>query len=45
MPAGGRWLNRTVIGIGLASLASDWSHEIATAVLPIGPTPIKSGYR
>ena len=34
MPAGGRWLNRTVLGIGLASLASDWSHEIATAVLP-----------
>jgi MFS family permease len=29
-----RWLNRTVLGIGLASLFSDWSHEIATAVLP-----------
>jgi len=29
-----RWLNRTVIGIGLASLFSDWSHEIATTVLP-----------
>lgn len=29
-----RWLNRTVLGIGLASLLSDWSHEIATAVLP-----------
>ncbi|MBA2744274.1 MAG: MFS transporter, partial [Chthoniobacterales bacterium] len=28
------WLNRTVIGIGLASLFSDWSHEIATAALP-----------
>ncbi len=28
------WLNRTVIGIGLASLFSDWSHETATAVLP-----------
>src|SRR6185437_4107136 len=28
------WLNRTVIGIGLASLFSDWSHEIATALLP-----------
>ena len=28
------WLNRTVIGIALASLFSDWSHEIATAVLP-----------
>ena len=25
-----RWLNRTVLGIGLASLFSDWSHEIAT---------------
>ena len=28
------WLNRTVLGIGLASLFSDWSHEIATAALP-----------
>jgi MFS family permease len=31
---GPRWLNRTVLGIGLASLFSDWSHEIATALLP-----------
>jgi hypothetical protein len=31
---GGRWLNRTVLGIGLASLFSDWSHEIATTVMP-----------
>jgi MFS family permease len=29
-----RWLNSTVLGIGLTSLLSDWSHEIATAVLP-----------
>jgi hypothetical protein len=29
-----RWLNRTVLAIGLASLFSDWSHEIATTVLP-----------
>ncbi len=29
-----RWLNSTVLGIGLASLFSDWSHEIATAILP-----------
>jgi MFS family permease len=29
-----RWLNRTVVGIGLASLFSDWSHEIATTILP-----------
>lgn len=28
------WLNRTVLGIGLASLFSDWSHETATTVLP-----------
>ena len=28
------WLNRTVLGIALTSLASDWSHEMATAVLP-----------
>ncbi|MCX8089681.1 MAG: MFS transporter [Verrucomicrobiae bacterium] len=29
-----RWLNRTVLGIGLASFFSDWAHEIATTVLP-----------
>jgi MFS family permease len=29
-----RWLNRTVVGIGLASLFSDWSHEIASTLLP-----------
>lgn len=29
-----KWLNRTVLGIGLASLFSDWSHEIATTLLP-----------
>ena len=33
-PQRSRWLNRTVLGIGLASLFSDWSHEIATAVMP-----------
>jgi len=30
-----RWLNSTVLAIGLASLFSDWSHETATAVLPV----------
>ncbi|HEY3876096.1 MAG TPA: MFS transporter, partial [Candidatus Kapabacteria bacterium] len=28
------WLNRTVLGIGMASLFSDMSHEVATALLP-----------
>jgi MFS family permease len=28
------WLNRTVLGVGLTSLFSDWSHETATSVLP-----------
>lgn len=28
------WLNRTVLGIGMASLFSDWSHEIATTLMP-----------
>ena len=28
------WFNRNVIGIGLSSLFSDMSHEMATAVLP-----------
>jgi MFS family permease len=29
-----KWLNRTVLGLGLSSLFSDWSHETATALLP-----------
>src|SRR3972149_7661633 len=29
-----RWLHRTTVGIGLTSLFSDWSHEIATTILP-----------
>jgi hypothetical protein len=33
-PPAGRWLNRTVLGLGLASLLSDWSPEIATTVMP-----------
>ncbi|HJT31552.1 MAG TPA: MFS transporter [Pirellulales bacterium] len=28
------WLNRTVVGIGLASLCSDVGHEMATAAMP-----------
>src|SRR5579863_54153 len=28
------WLTRGVLGIGLTSLLSDWSHEAATAILP-----------
>jgi hypothetical protein len=27
-------LNRATLGIGLTSLFSDWTHEIATAILP-----------
>ena len=29
-----RWLNKTVLGIGLASLCSDVGHEMATTVMP-----------
>src|SRR6202050_4698338 len=29
-----RWLTPGVLGIGLASLFSDWGHEAATAILP-----------
>src|SRR5437868_14889156 len=29
-----KWLSRSVLGIGLASLFSDLSHEAVTAVLP-----------
>lgn len=28
------WLDRTVLGVGLASLANDWGQEMATALLP-----------
>lgn len=28
------WLNRNILGMGLASLFSDWNHEMATAILP-----------
>lgn len=30
-----RWLNRNILGMGLASLFSDMNHEMASAVLPI----------
>lgn len=30
-----RWLNRNILGMGLASLFSDWNHEMATAILPV----------
>jgi MFS family permease len=29
------WLNRTVLGIGIASLCSDVGHEMATATMPV----------
>jgi MFS family permease len=41
--SGGHWLNRTVLGVGLTSLCSDWSHEIATAVLPAFLAAIGAG--
>src|SRR5258708_8471981 len=42
------WLTRTVRGVGLTSLSSDWSRETATAVLPaflaaIGAGPVWLG--
>jgi MFS family permease len=37
------WLNRTVLGIGLTSLFSDWSHETATAILPAFLATIGAG--
>ncbi|HEV8075844.1 MAG TPA: MFS transporter [Candidatus Acidoferrum sp.] len=37
------WLNRTVLGVGLTSLFSDWSHEIATAILPAFLATIGAG--
>jgi MFS family permease len=37
------WLTGTVLGVGLTSLFSDWSHEIATAVLPAFLAAIGAG--
>jgi MFS family permease len=37
------WLNRTVLGVGLTSIFSDWSHETATAVLPAFLAAIGAG--
>jgi MFS family permease len=37
------WLNRTILGVGLTSLFSDWSHETATAVLPAFLATIGAG--
>jgi len=37
------WLNRTVLGVGLTSLFSDWSHETSTAVLPAFLAAIGAG--
>ena len=34
-PAPKRWLNRNILGMGLASLFSDMNHEMASAVLPM----------
>ncbi len=33
-PTSNRWLTRGVLGVGLASLFSDWGHEAATSILP-----------
>ena len=37
------WLNRTTLGVSLTSLFSDWSHEIATAILPAFLATIGAG--
>jgi len=42
-PSPEHWLNRTVLGVGLTSLFSDWSHEIATAILPAFLATIGAG--
>src|SRR5574341_994356 len=42
------WLTPTVVGVGLTSLFSDWSHELATALMPallasLGAPPLALG--
>jgi MFS family permease len=34
-PASRPWINRTIVGIALATCLSDFSHEMVTAVLPL----------
>jgi len=43
LPSSEPWLNRTTLGVGLTSLFSDWSHEIATAILPAFLATIGAG--
>lgn len=38
-----RWITRSLLGIGLASLFSDFSHEMVTAVLPAFLASIGAG--
>jgi MFS family permease len=38
-----KWLNRTTFGVGLTSLFSDWSHEIAAVILPTFLASIGAG--
>lgn len=43
-----RWFTRTVAGVGLTSLFSDWSHELVTSLIPallvsLGAPPIALG--
>ena len=43
VPSPDRWLNRTTLGVGFTSLFSDWSHEMATAILPAFLASIGAG--
>ena len=48
-PDAGSWLNRSTVGVALASLFSDVSHELGTAVLPslliaLGSGPASLGF-
>ena len=47
-PKSDHWLTRGVLGVGLASLFSDWGHEAATSILPaflasLGAPPVALG--
>ncbi len=42
-PPSPHWLNRTVLSLGLASLFSDTSHEMATVLLPLFVTQLGAG--
>ena len=39
-----KWLNRSILGMGLTIFLSDAGHEMATAILPLFPVSSDAGH-